>query len=339
MALSGSQKAAMLLATLDAPAAAELLQSVRPETATEIAAELACIRSAGSGSPQQQNAVEEFCRMLSNGSSSQDSSQYIRQVLRMSLGEEKFDDVFQDVQRKVKMRDPFAGIRTADVDDITAAVKDESPHVIAIVLAELPSAKSAKLLAALDEEPRSAVVQAMISGQSVLPEARMRVATLIERRLGGVGDESGTSSGQDNEKVINAQARRTAVILRSMDVKLRETLIGALKERDKDLAVKTINMMVLWEDLTVIEDRAMQEALRSADAGKLALALHGTDDAIAGKVRKNISERARAMLDEEESLLSKPKQEEIESARESILKVLRDMNARGDLDFQQESDS
>ncbi len=334
MAVSGSQKAAMLLATLDANSAAQLLQSVRPETATEIAAELACIRSSGGDAAQQHSAAGEFCRMLLEGGASRDDEQFIRQVLKMSLGEDKFDNVFQDVQRRVKMRDPFAEIRSADVSDVAVAVKGESPQVIAIVLSELPSDKSAKLLLALDDQSRSAVVQAMVSGQSVLPEARLRVASLIEHRLGGGGEKS-RAAARDSEEVVNAQARKTAVILRSMDVKLRETLIGALKERDKELAVKTVNMMVLWEDLPIIEDRALQEALRSADAGKLALALHETDESIAGKVRRNISERARTMLAEEQSLLSKPKPEEVNEARQSILKVLRDMNARGDLDFEE----
>jgi len=337
VAVSTSQKAAMLLALLDAPAAAELLQSVRPDTATEIAAELACIRSATPDVAVQQQAVMEFWGLLTEGDGGQDAGQFVRQILKMSLGEERFDDVFRDVQRKVKMRDPFAKIRAAEVADILAAVRAESPQVIAMVVGELSTAKAAKLMSALPDETRSAVVQAMVSGQAVLPEARLKVATLIESRLAGPAAEGRIAA--DSEQIINAQTRRTALVLRCLDVKLREAMLGALKERDEKLAAKTVEMMVLWEDLPVVADRALQETLRNVDARKLALALYEADESVSEKIRRNISERANAMLSEEQSLLSKPKREDIEEARQSILKILREMNAKGELEFEGTDDS
>jgi len=50
-------------------------------------------------------------------------------------------------------------------------------------------------------------------------------------------------------------------------------------------------------------------------------------------VRANISERANAMVDEELSLLSEPKAEDVTEARETMLNVLRDMNSKGELKF------
>jgi flagellar motor switch protein FliG len=42
------------------------------------------------------------------------------------------------------------------------------------------------------------------------------------------------------------------------------------------------------------------------------------------------------MVDEEASLMPTPKKEEVEEARENIVKVLREMNSKGELMFTEE---
>ena len=93
--------------------------------------------------------------------------------------------------------------------------------------------------------------------------------------------------------------------------------------------------MVIWEDLIFVSDRGLQEALRTVDSRKLAMALTDASQAIVERVRTNISERARSMLEEESSLLSSPKPAEIEEAREAILDALREMNTKGELEFEE----
>ena len=73
----------------------------------------------------------------------------------------------------------------------------------------------------------------------------------------------------------------------------------------------------------------------SVDSRKLAMALVDAEERTIEKVNGNMSERARAMLDEEVSLLSNPKPAEIEQAREEILNVFREMNKRGELEFEE----
>ena len=67
----------------------------------------------------------------------------------------------------------------------------------------------------------------------------------------------------------------------------------------------------------------------------LALALMDAHPAPAEKIRSNISDRANAALDEEASLMSDPKGEEIEAAREEILAGLREVNDAGELKFEE----
>ena len=86
----------------------------------------------------------------------------------------------------------------------------------------------------------------------------------------------------------------------------------------------------------MVADRSLQEALRGIDAQKLALALVKADDAIAAKIKSNISERAVATLEEEASLMASPNKADIEEAREQIIQVLREKNEKGELAFIEE---
>ena len=94
--------------------------------------------------------------------------------------------------------------------------------------------------------------------------------------------------------------------------------------------------MVLWEDIPQVTDRSMQEALRGIDSKKLALALVKADEIIIKKIRSNISERAAAAIDEETSLMSAPKKDDIEQSRNEVVKTLAEMNEKGQLNFIEE---
>jgi flagellar motor switch protein FliG len=110
-------------------------------------------------------------------------------------------------------------------------------------------------------------------------------------------------------------------------------MLGAIKEKDAGAADKVAELMIIWEDIPLVADRSLQQGLRGIDAKKLALALTNADAAIKQKIRSNISERASAMVDEETSLMASPKKEEIAAAREEIVKVMREMNIKGELMF------
>jgi flagellar motor switch protein FliG len=89
--------------------------------------------------------------------------------------------------------------------------------------------------------------------------------------------------------------------------------------------------MITWEDITSVADRSLQEALRSVDSSKLALALYRADEDIVQKIRSNISDRVVSMLDEEISLMQEPLEKEVLDAREELVRPLREANAEGTL--------
>jgi flagellar motor switch protein FliG len=221
-------------------------------------------------------------------------------------------------------------IRSVEGKVLAKALENEHPQAIGTVLSELDARKSSEVLSLLAEGVRLSVISRMTSSESMGIEAKLRIAKLVSDRLKAQTGEGETAAAQPEEE---QSLRKVAVILRNLSKELRDGMLGAIKEKDATAADKVSELMILWEDIPLVADRSMQQGLRGIDAKKLALALTKVEDAIKEKIRSNISERASAMVDEETSLMSAPKKEEIAEAREEIVKILREMNVKGELMF------
>ncbi len=342
MELSGARKAALLLASLDPVTAGELLKSAPSETLTQIVAEIAVLESGGEMKSQELiQTVDEFFGLLHGKS---EKTNLVKAIVENAIGKERSLDVLNRVDRLVQQRDPFVNLRQLPAEDLAKALSGESAQVVALVFAELSAKKSTELLNLIDEALRKDVVTGMVSGKAAHPETRLRVAEILEDRL-----KKSDQSEDDEEEAAAANAapepedelqqekkfRRVALLLRGLKQDARVELMTSLSENNAETSQAVQELMVIWEDLPMVAERAMQEVLRMVNSSSLALALIDAHPAPAAKIRDNISERANAALDEEISLLSGSQPEETEAAREEILKALRAMNDKGDLKFEE----
>ena len=334
MALTGKQKAALLLTTLDVATAAELLKGVDTRTVQELAVELSYLDAAGYRSTKQTAEIaQQFCKSLQNESGFHFKN-FVREMLKNTVGEEKAKQIQRDVQDLLQKRDPFITIRSADLETLAAVLETEHPQAVAVVLSELPPKKSSEILGLLAEGLRVSAISRMTSIGGITPEAKTRIAQMIRKRIEAMGAarQSGTALQVRPEQSL----RKVAVIVRNLDKDVRDGVLEAIQQKDKEAGEKVTNLMILWDDVPLVADRSLQQALRGIDERQLALALHETSKDITDKVKSNISERAAARIEEETSLMSSPKKEDIRQAREKIINVLRELNKTGELTFQEE---
>lgn len=334
MLLKGKRKAALLLMGLEPATAAELLKSAEPEVITQIAAELASLdTSRHDPAVKDDDPMREFSEVLKGAGGQSSNEAFIKEILQGAIGTQKSDEVLSRIDNLVQMRDPFRMVRDCEVKKIADALRGESAQVSAMVLSELPPKKSAALLPMLEDNVRAEAVTGMAGGEEVSPDAKLRVALAVENRLRGQDEGKQTVAAPVDDKGKEERLRKVSVLLRGLKVEFRDELIDSLSKQDEQTAKEVQRLMVVWEDLFVVPERALQEALRTSDSRQLALALVGADEAVGERIKSNISERASTMLDEETSLLSSPKDEEIQGAREAILEALRKMNEEGELEF------
>jgi len=328
---AAKRKAALFLMQLGPDAAAQLLSAVHAEMATEIVAEMALINATGKEDPQTaQETVRGFCTLL-RGDEADWGLGFIRQMLDRALGAGESERAFQKVRSSLDQLDPFGDIRTANVYEMATALEGEPPQVAAVVLSELPEKSSRELLGLLDEQTRNDAVRGMAGATRISPDAKVHVANGLRRRLQEIRMRGG-EEGDARQK----QIRKAAVLLRGLGKEVREKTLQSIREHDEETAGLLQKMMIVWEDLPLIGDRSLQEVLREVDVRKLALALVNSDQAVADKIKMNMSEGARQTVYEESELLSRPKQREITEARELILTDFRELNEAGMLEFEGE---
>ncbi|MHC4423994.1 MAG: hypothetical protein ACYSWR_04930 [Planctomycetota bacterium] len=183
MALTGKQKAAMLLMSLDAATAAELLKGLDAKVVQELAVELAYLDAADYRSSKQSTEIaQQFCSSLQTEPGFHLKS-FLKETPTNTVGGEKatqFHTQIQDLQQK---RDPFVSIRSADPQTIASVLENEHPQAVAVVLSELPAKKSSEVLGLLGEGMRLSAISRMTTCETVTAEAKERIAQMACRRL------------------------------------------------------------------------------------------------------------------------------------------------------------
>jgi flagellar motor switch protein FliG len=332
--LTGKQKAALLLTSLDPATAAELLKGVDPRMIQELAVELSYLDAAGHRNVRETTEIaRQFCHSLQNESGFQFKS-FLNEMLRNTVGDEKAKQIQGGIQDLLQKRDPFMTIRSADCQTLATVLETEHPQAVAVVLSELSPKKSSEVLGLLGEGVRVSAISRMTAIGGVTPEAKARIAQMVRKRIETLSADP--KAGAAIQASPEQSLRKVAVIVRNLDKDVRDGVLEAILQKDKDAGQKVTDLMVVWEDLPLVGDRSLQQALRGIDERQLATALFEADEAVARKVKSNISERASAMVDEEASLMSAPKKEEIRAAREKIVGSLRELNSKGELTFEEE---
>jgi len=326
MAFSGKQKAALLLMSLDTVTATELLKGLTPEDVQEIAMELARIDASDQHDAKEQSRVaREFCNTLMQRQVQKFSVRtFLNETLANILDKKRAEEIQNEIKNNIKKKDFFIDIRAASTDELVLALDGEHPQTIAVVLSELAPKKSQEVLELLNEESRLKAVCKMTKPETVGTGLKQRIASSITNKLNNL---KGETLVERPEQTL----RRLAIMLNGLEKDLRDRLLTEIGKNDEETASMVRRLMITWEDIVSVADRSLQEALRSVDSAKLAIALYGASEDIAHKIRSNISARAMAMLDEETSLMQEPLEKEILDAREEVVKPLRDANEEGTL--------
>ena len=324
--MTGKQKAAMLLMSLDAATATELLNGLDAEEIHEIALELAHIDvSKKISNDEQAQIAQEFCSSLQQMEARKFSMKaFLNEMLVTVLDEEAALQIQSEVKKISEGTDQFGEIRLASSDELVLALRGEHPQTIAVVLSELDPKKSQEVLARLDEEIRIKAVCRMLNPELVGSGVKQRMAFTVSERLQGLKGETLTERPEQT-------LRKLAVVLSGLETDLRDQMLDEISKHDEETSKTVRNLMITWDDIPSIADRSMQEALRNVESGKLAVALYGAKDAVIEKIRSNISERAVASLDEEISLMQDPLEKEVLDAREEVVNPLREANEQGTL--------
>lgn len=324
-AVSGTQKAAMVLMQLDQGRAAEVLRQMSESEAEEIVAEIVRLQRVEPAVAEE--AIIEFHEMATSGRRRTRGGMEIAiGLLESSFGAERAAGLVGRLASTAAGKS-FEFLESVEPGQIQSVLEGELPQTIALVLAHLRPDQASTVLTGLLPTSRTDVAQCIATMGSATPEAVSVVADSIRVRAGAV------AAPHQGATAIGGIQPLVDIINRS-DVSTERELLDGLEIRDPVLAEQVRARMLTFADIVNLERRDVQQVLRGIDSAVLALAMKGAAEAVVSVIRANVSERNREILDDELRAVGPVRVSQVEEARAEVVRAIRDLEAQGTITIQ-----
>lgn len=320
--LVGRRKAAVLLVLLGAELASEIFKHLDAEEVEHLTLELAQLEAVA---PEDQiRTLAEFQElMLAPDLPPAGGIDYARGVLERSLGAAKADAVVSRVAAMLRPR-PFGFMRRTDPAQVVSFLRGEHPQTIALVLTHLDPGDAAVLLTGLPYAVQGEVARRIATLDLAAPEVVHEVERALRRKL--------TRSAAARPAAPAAAGIDTVLkIFHRLDRSTEQTVIDALEQEAPELAQEIKQRLFAFEDLLLLDDRALQAVLREVSRRELAAALKAVDAEVVERVVRNLSKRGAARLREAMRHLGAIRLSEVEAAQRRVAAVIRNLQQRGEI--------
>ena len=310
--LNGVQKAAVLLITLGPERSADIFKHLKEDEIEELTLEIANTKSV---SPEVKEMVlEEFYQVcLAQQYIAEGGIGYAKQLLDKALGDEKAQEVITKLTASLQVR-PFEFVRKTDPSQLLNFIQDEHPQTIAMILSYLTPAQSAMVLGALPPEKQSDVAKRIAMMDRTSPDVIKEVERVLERRLASLVNQDYTVVG-GVDAIVN--------ILNTVDRATEKHIMESLEIEEPELADEIRKKMFVFEDILLLDDRAIQRVLRDVDNNDLAVALKNSNEEVQNVIFRNLSKRLAAMIKEDMDFMGPVRMKDVEEAQQKIVAIIR----------------
>ena len=309
---NGVQKAAILLIALGPEKSAAIFKHLKEDEIEELTLEIANTRSV---SPQtKEDILNEFYQVcLAQQYIAEGGIGYAKDLLEKALGNEKAQEVISKLTSSLQVR-PFEFVRKTDPSQVLNFIQDEHPQTIAMILSYLSSGQAAMILGALTPEKQADVAKRIAMMDRTSPDVIKEVERVLERKL---------SSLMNQDYTIVGGVDAIVGILNTVDRGTEKHIMESLEIEEPELADEIRKKMFVFEDILLLDDRAIQRVLRDVDNNDLAVALKGANEEVQGVIFKNLSKRLAAMIKEDMEYMGPVRMKDVEEAQQKIVSIIR----------------
>jgi flagellar motor switch protein FliG len=231
----------------------------------------------------------------------------------------------KEEKKEVKQNGPkskIAALQNIETNQLIQLIKDEHPQTIAIILVHLDAVVASDILGRLPDEMQSDVALRIANLDKVLLGMVNEIDKVFEDILKNKDHASSQEAGG---------AAHLAEILNQIDGTTVEQIIEDIEERDPDLAEKIKQMMFVFEDIVLVDDKGLQKVLRSIESRELAIALKASTADVKQKIFNNMSQRAVQILKEEMEVSGAVRMKDVTDAQQKITRIVQEMERKGEL--------
>jgi len=157
---------------------------------------------------------------------------------------------------------------------------------------------------------------------STSPEIISQVEQVLEKNLATSLTEDYTQTG-GIESVVE--------VLNGVDRSTERTILDALELEDPELAEEIKKRMFVFEDIVILDNRAIQRVIREVDNEDLRLALRVASEEVKNIVFGNMSQRMAETFKEEMEYMGPVRLRDVEEAQTRIVSTIRRLEDIGEI--------
>ncbi|MBN1982760.1 MAG: flagellar motor switch protein FliG [Chitinivibrionales bacterium] len=318
--MPGPKKAAIVMVALGTQASSEIFKNLDEAEVEMLTTEIARLENITS---QEREAVlEEFHNLaMAHQFISQGGVEYAREILETALGSRKAKEILEKVQQSIRTTG-FNLLENIDPKQLVNFIQKEHPQTIALLLAHMDPAHGAPIISALPQELQVDVATRIATMESISPETLDQVEEVLIEQVKAL-------FGGDVSEIGGVKA--VAEMLNNVDRGAEKNILGNLERENPELATEIKNLMFVFEDVMLLDDRSMQRVLKEVDTKDLSMALKGASDELQDKFFRNMSSRASEMIKEDMEFMGPIRLKDVEEVQQRIVDVIRRLEEDGEI--------
>lgn len=320
MEFRGVQRAAILLISLGPERSAGIFKHLKEEEIEEMTLEIANIRSV---TPQVKEAViNEFYELcLAQQYIAEGGIGYAKDLLEKAVGADKAMEVIGKLTASLQVK-PFEFVRKTDATQLINFIQDEHPQTIALILSYLSPGQAALVMSALPPERQADVARRIAVMDRTSPDIIKEVEKVLESKLASLVNQDYTIIGGVDAVVE---------ILNTVDRGTERHIMETLEVEAPELAEEIRKKMFVFEDILLLDDRAIQRVLRDVENNDLTMAMKSTKDEVKEAIFNNMSKRLAVMIKEDMDFMGPVRMKDVEEAQQKIVNVIRKLEDAGEI--------
>lgn len=186
----------------------------------------------------------------------------------------------------------------------------------------LSAGQAATILGALAPEKQAEVARRIATMDRTSPDVIKEVERVLESKLSSLVNQDYTIIGGVDAVVE---------ILNTVDRGTEKHIMETLEVEEPELADEIRKKMFVFEDILLLDDRAIQRVLRDVDNNDLAIACKGSTEEVQNAIFGNMSKRLAEMIREDMEFMGPVRMKDVEEAQQKIVNIIRKLEDSGEI--------
>ncbi|HVR85929.1 MAG TPA: flagellar motor switch protein FliG [Planctomycetota bacterium] len=319
---AAARRAAVLMVSLDQEAAARLMAQLDKPEQERIATEIVRLESSPPDRAEREKILREFTQYhLSQQAVESGGLRTAQSLLEKVHEPQEAKRILANVEAAVG-KTPFEFLRKADPENVIGFIADEHPQMIALILSYLEPYRAGRIVEGLPMAKQQEVIRRLATIEPTSPAVVEQVEKALQGRLEafGAADVRETDGISAAAKVLNHVTRAT-----------ERSIMEGLKTDEPDLVEKLRRQMFTFVDLGRVNERGIQNLLKTIDTSRLSLALKTASPELRDKFFRNMSKRAQERVLEEMELMGPVRVVDVQAAQNALVDEVLRLEEGGEL--------